>query len=88
MAPSSKFDVGASRRRACDRVSGRRSLLVIARVWCTVLGIWLIYDAIIGGEYRGALPGSSLKGERIPSWMGRLGFLAGGVWFLVLAWRG
>jgi hypothetical protein len=68
------------------RVESHTFMLIIARVFATILGVWLIYNAIIGGEYRGALPGSSLKGESIPSWIGRIGFVVAGLAVLFFAW--
>jgi len=51
---------------------------IIARVFGTVLGLWSIYCGFSGSDFRVAVPGTDKKGPRVPTLLGRVGFIAVG----------
>jgi hypothetical protein len=63
------------------------TMMALIRVLVVLVAFWLFYNGLTGSQFRGALPGSSKKGESIPTWLGKLGFFAAGLFALYIAFR-
>jgi hypothetical protein len=62
-------------------------ITTLIKVAVVLFALWLFYNGIMGAKFRSALHGSKLKGGRIPTWLGELGFFAAGLFVLYFVFR-
>ena len=61
--------------------------LWVERIFVVGLSLLCFHSGFTSSSFRAGLPGSSKKGDSIPSWLGRAGFIGAGLVFLYIAFK-